>query len=65
MRVVLLILGVIVAIAGFSLLGWGIYTAQVPLVSGPPQAGLVAVGVLISDLGFALAGAGVSRRVKG
>jgi len=58
MRAILLILGVIVAIAGFGVLGWGIYSAQAPLVSGPPQAGIVAAGVLVSDLGFALIGAG-------
>ena len=59
MRAILLVLGVIVAIVGFSLLGWGVYTAQEPLMSGPPQVGMIAFGVILSDAGFALVGKGV------
>ena len=59
MRVILLVLGLVVAIAGFGLLGWGIQAAQVPLVQGPPQTAYVSVGVILSDVGFLLIGAGV------
>ena len=44
---------------GFSLLGWGIQTAQVPLIQGPPETAYVSMGVILSDVGFALIGAGI------
>jgi len=58
-RVLLLVLGLVVAIAGFGLLGYGIQAAQVPLVQGPPQTAYVSAGIILSDVGFALIGAGV------